>query len=115
VGEFINTVSTEGLQSAMNISGLIGGLITIIALIGSIISFWLLLPAGALLLFAYVFGVISSALFAVYHVGYFHWSQLRDFWTIPGILYLISGILFIISWRIAKKTNHPKLPPSTIS
>jgi hypothetical protein len=103
IGEFISSVTTEGLQHAISITGILGCVTTVIALVGCIISWWWLLPAGILLIFAYLFGAISSGLVAVYHVGLFNLSQWSDFWTIPGILYLISGVLFLVSWCISKK------------
>jgi hypothetical protein len=112
IGEFIDTVSTEGLQQAMNVSGLRMGVTIIIALVGNIISFWWLLPAGAILIFAYLFGVISSGLVAVYHVGSFHLNQFHGFWTIPDILYLIAGVLFILSWLLTRKAITTAPPPS---
>ena len=106
IGEFIDTVATQGWQQAMNVAGLLGGAAIIIALVGCIISFWWLLPAGVILIFAYLFGAISSGLVAVYHVGYSHWSQFRDFWSIPNILYLVAGLLFVISWRLNRKNTN---------
>ena len=115
IGEFIDSVKTEGLQHAMEIGGLLGGVAIVLALVGCIISWWWLFPAGALLIFAYLFGAVSSGLVAVYHVGYFHWSQWGDFWTMPSILYLVSGVLFLVSRRISKKTSPPAVPPSLTS
>ena len=112
IGEFIDSVTTEGLQHAMNIGGLLGGVTIILTLVGCIISWWWLLPAGAILIFAYLFGAISSGLSAVYHVGFFNWSQFRDFWSIPGIIYLIAGVLFILSWWLTRKSITTAPPPS---
>jgi hypothetical protein len=112
IGDFIDTLTSEGLRHAMNIGGLLGVVTIIIIVVGCVISWWWLLPAGAILIFAYLFGAISSGLVAVYHVGYFHWSQFRDFWSIPGILYLIAGMLFILSWRLDRKVIVSTSPPS---
>jgi hypothetical protein len=104
IGYFFDSLSTEGWQSAIgNIYDFLGVVGTVLTLVGIIISWWWLLPAGILLIFAYFLGAISSGLGAVYHVGYFHWTQLRDFWGIPGIIYLITGVLFILSWWLSRK------------
>ena len=112
VGDFVNIVTNEGLQHAINIGGLLGGVTIILALAGCIISWWWLLPAGVLLILAYLFGAISSGLVAVYHVGYFNLGQFRDFWSIPGIIYLVSGALLILSWRLTRKLITSARPPS---
>jgi len=104
IGEFIDSVKTEGLQHAMQIGGLLGGMTIMLALVGCIISWWWLLPAGVLLIFAYLFGAISSGLVAVYHVGVFRWGQFGDLWSIPGIIYLVAGVLFLLSWWLTRKT-----------
>jgi len=108
LGYFIDTLTTQGWQSAIssvigNIYDVLGVVATVITLVGIIISWWWLLPSGALLIFAYLLSATSSGLGAVYHVGYFHWSQFRDFWSIPNILFLVAGVLFIISWRLSRK------------
>jgi hypothetical protein len=105
VAEFVDSMTNGGLQHAISVTGILTVVTTVLALIGSIISWWWLLPAGVLLIFAYLFGGISSGLVAVYHVGVFNLSQWSDFWTIPGILYLIAGVLFLISWCISKKRS----------
>ena len=116
LGYFIDTLTTQGWQSAIssaigNIYDLLGIVATVFTLVGITISWWWLLPAGILLIFAHLLGAISSGLGAVYHVGYFHWSQFRDFWSIPGILNLIAGVLFILSWWLYRKVNTS--PPSS--
>lgn len=115
IGEFVDAAATEGLQHALEIGGLLAGVTIVLALVGVIISWWWLLAAGALLIFAYLFGGISSGLVAVYHVGTLHLGQWRDFWTVPGIFYLASGVLFLASWRISKKTTPSARPLSPTS
>ncbi len=105
IGELIDTVSSQGVQQAYNFGGIVGGITILIAFVGGLISFWWLFPAGVLLIFAYLFGGISSVAVAVYHVGEFHFRQFSDFWTIPNILYLVAGILFLVSMRISRKIN----------
>ena len=111
LGYFIDTLTTQGWQSAINsaignIYDILGVIATVLTLVGIIISWWWLLPAGILLIFAYLLGATSSVLGAVYHVGYFNWSQFRVIWTIPGIIYVISGILFLLSWWLAKSKSR---------
>jgi len=49
-------------------------------------------------------------------IGYFNLSQFRDFWTIPGIIYLVAGVLFILSWWLTRKTvKKPKIAVSGVS
>jgi hypothetical protein len=105
IGEFVDSLTTEGLRAATDMSGLFQGVTILIAFTGGIISFWWLLPAGILLIFAYVFGAVSSGLVAVYHVDFFTWNQFRDFWTIPGIIYLVAGVLFLWSRRLSRQAR----------
>ncbi len=110
VGDFVSTLARDGLRSATDVGGLMQGITILIALIGCIISWWRLLPAGSLLILAYLFGGISSALVARYHVGMFNYHQFGDFWQIPGIIYLIAGLLFIVSWSLATKARSNTQP-----
>jgi hypothetical protein len=106
LGYFIDTLTTEGLHNAIGgVDDLLGAIITLLALVGVIISWWWLLPAGILLIFAYLLGGLNSGMSAAHHVGFYNWSQFRDFWTVPGIMYLIAGILFIISCWFSKRTT----------
>jgi hypothetical protein len=106
-GEFIDTLTTKGIYQAINgIEGFLTGMTLCLALAGVIISWWQPLLAGIILILAYVSGGLSSGLEAVHHVGFIHWSQFRDFWTIPGITYLTAGILFIIAWYLLKKADR---------
>ena len=110
LGYFFDTLTTQGWPSAIssaigNIYDLLGIVATVLTLVGIIISWWWLLPAGILLIFAYVFGAISSGLVAVYHVDFFTWNQFRDFWTLPGIIYLVAGGLFLWSRRLTKNAG----------
>lgn len=108
LGYFFDTLTTQGWQSAVdsavgNIYDILGVVATLLTLVGIIISWWWLLSAGILLIFAYLLGAISSGLGAAYHVGYFHWSQFRGFWTLPDVLYLVAGVLFVLSWWLSRK------------
>ena len=105
IGEFIDILTAEGWRHATDMAGVFGGVTITVAFIGCIISFWWLLPAGILLIFAYVFGAVSSGLVAVYHVDFFTWNQFRDFWTLPGIIYLVAGVLFLWSRQLTKKAG----------
>ena len=109
LGYFIDTLTTQVWQSAIgsavgNIYDILGVVATVLTLVGIIISWWWLLPAGALIIFSYLLAAINSGLTAVSHTGMLHWSQWADFWSVPGIIYLVAGILFILSWWLTKKT-----------
>ena len=111
LGYFFDTLTTQGWQSAIssaigNIYDLLGIVATVLTLVGIIISWWWLLPAGILIIFAYFLGATSDGLGAAYHVGYFHWSQFQAFWSITNIIYLVAAILFIMSWRLSKKNAN---------
>ena len=110
LGYFLESITTEGLQNAIsgaigNVYDLLGALAMVLALVGVIISWWWLVPVGIMLIFVYLLGATSGVLGAVSHVGYFNWSQLRTIWSLPGIVYPIAGVLFILSWWLTKKTS----------
>ena len=117
LGYFIDTLTTEGLQQALGgMDNILGIVSMVLALVGVIISWRWLLPAGILLIFAYLLGAISSGVSAMSRIGYFNLSQFRDFWTIPGIIYLVAGVLFILSWWLTRKTvKKPKIAVSGVS
>ena len=108
LGYFIDTLTTQGWRSAIssaagNIYDILGVVAMVLALVGIIISWWWLLPAGILLILAYLLGAISSGFGAAYHVGYFNWSQFQALWSITNIIYLSAAVLFIISWQLSRK------------
>ena len=108
LGYFIDTLTTQGWQSAIgsavsNIYDILGVVATVLTLVGIIISWWWLLPAGILLIFAYLLGAISSGFGAAYHVGYFNWSQFQALWSVTNFIYLSAALLFIISWRLIRE------------
>jgi hypothetical protein len=106
----IDAVKTEGLQQALGKSGLILVAFIVLVLVGCVVSWWWLLPAGILLISAYLFFGISSGLVAVYDYGApFQWF---DFYSMPAIVCLVSGVLFLVSWWITRKPNPSALPPS---
>lgn len=109
VGEFIDTVATEGLQRVFQVGGLLGGVTIVLVLAGCVISWWRLLPAGSLLIFAYFYEAVSSGLVALYYGGRF---QPRDFWSVLGLIYLVSGALFLCSWWLTRKAVPSAPPPS---
>ena len=106
----IDTVKAQGLQQALGKTGLILVAFTVLVIVGCIVSWWWLLPAGILLIFYLFFG-ISSGLVAVYDFGApFQWF---DFYSMPAIVCLISGVLFLVSWWLSKKPSREILPPAT--
>jgi hypothetical protein len=114
LGYFIDTLTTQGWQSAINsaignIYDILGVIATVITLVGIIISWWWLLPAGILLIFAYLLGAISSGFGAAYHVGYFNVSQFQALWSITNIIYLIAAVLFILSWWLNRKVTNSEV------
>jgi hypothetical protein len=101
LGYFIDTLVKEGLQEAVNgVDGLIMAATILLATAGIILSWWKLLPAGIILILAYLLGGIGGGWGAAQHVGFYNWQQFRDLWTLPGMVYLVSGILFLISHHL---------------
>jgi hypothetical protein len=87
----------------------------LIALAGLVLSWWWLLLAGIILVFAYLLWGVRPFLYMPF-AGEINlpadpnWGEvlLSGFTSSIGIPYLISGILFIISWWLPKRACSSK-------
>jgi len=73
-----------------------GTLVAAIVFTGQALSYWRLLPAAAVCIFAFLFGAISSIFV----------DRWITFWPYLSISSLISGGLFLASWILLRKNKH---------
>ncbi|MDD4874526.1 MAG: hypothetical protein PHE15_06115 [Dehalococcoidales bacterium] len=88
--------AVQGIQTS-DISGILLIALTIIALIGYILSWWKANLAGILL-------VMVSIAFGVHIVYYFGGNQFLA-WGMMGLPHLVGGGLLLWGWRLKKIAN----------
>jgi len=85
-----------GGSEVIEIAGILLLILTAIALAGPIVSWWRERLAGILLILAAIgFGI---------HIGAYAGRNHFLAWSVVGLPYLIAGVLFLISWRLLRKT-----------
>ena len=97
IGETIMSIQAEGFKFDVGSLFLI---VPVIALAGYIVSWWREQLGGSLLILASIaFGIFPSM-----RAG---WSmrELLQGWLMPGSLFCIAGVLFLISWWLSRKTG----------
>jgi hypothetical protein len=110
--ETIHAARVEGFSDVIG-TGAFGGLLfMVLVLFGGGISWWRLLPAGIILILAYFFFGISLGLTALRHAGEFQFLGFRD---ILGVISLISGLLFIISWLFSRRRRSETKTKSNLA
>ena len=95
IGLAIIDIRDRGWE-AIELVGTLLYLITAIALAGCILSWWRERLAGILLILAAVGQGV--------HIGVYAGRNHFLVWLMVGFPYLVAGVLFLISWRLSKKT-----------
>jgi len=92
---------TEGLGQDLTeaIQGISLGVLGLIALTGSILSWWRERLAGILL-------VLTAAGFGI-HIGLCAGRNHFLAWLMVGFPYLVAAVLLFYSWRLSRKTLKP--------
>jgi len=80
-----------------DMEGVTLGMITVVALVGCIISWWRERLAGTLL--------VLAAIGLAVHIGISAGRNHVLAWTIMGLPYLIAGVLFFGSWRFSRNPS----------
>ena len=80
-----------------DVEGVTLGIITLIALVGCIISWWRERLAGTLL--------VLVAIGLAIHIGISAGRNHALAWTVMGLPYLAAGVLLVVSWRLSRNTS----------
>lgn len=75
---------------------------------GLIVSWWKMRLAGVLLILSFV-GPLGMFIYSVTRQDIVYSMSILIF----GLPSLIAGILFLLSWRLSRKTSPQLLPPSS--
>jgi hypothetical protein len=107
IGEVVNTVTTEGFQG-IDVGGFLVGAPIVIALAGFILSWWLEIVGGSLLILCYLLAGLRPAIMSLYVGRGFALGEAfgrSSSWWIITLPFLIAGLLFIISWSLSRETK----------
>ncbi len=105
IDQSIDLTEIEGFKViVLYLQGFLMGLSAIIVLVGYIISWWRMLPAGILLILAGVALPVIVRLPASFRTPSTPCETPIIMALISGSPFLVAGVLFLLSWWLSRKT-----------
>lgn len=105
IDQSIDLTEIEGFKViVLYLQGFLMGLSAIIVLVGYIISWWRMLPAGILLILAGVALPVIVRLPASFRTPSTPAETPIIMALISGSPFLVAGVLFLLSWWLSRKT-----------
>ena len=78
---------------------------SIVAVVGYILSWWRVLPAGILLVLAGLAIMVNFFLPASFRTPFSQGEPVEGGFVLVGLPFLVAGVLFLWSWWLSRKTS----------